>query len=91
MISIELVSEKGTRQPTNLQNDLAMLATWLLLLCMSIIQHDSTHFLMKIRNVHMQCLFDEQLATSKMHSVKQMHYVLQTVKAQSSATILLRR
>jgi hypothetical protein len=31
---------------------------------------------MKIRNVHLQCLFDEQLATIKMHSVKQMHYVL---------------
>jgi hypothetical protein len=51
-----------------LQNDLAMLATWLLLLCMTIIQHDSIHFLMKIRNVHLQCLFDEQLVTIKLHS-----------------------
>ena len=39
---------KRTRQPTHLQNDLAMLATWLWLLCMSIIQHDSMHFLMKM-------------------------------------------
>ena len=59
---------KRTRQPTHLQNDLAMLATWLLLLCMTIIQHDSIHFLMKIRNVHLQCLFDEQLVTIKLHS-----------------------
>ena len=61
---------KRTRQPTHLQNDLAMLATWLSLLCMPIIQHNSI-LLMKIRNVHLQCLFDEQLATNKLHSEKE--------------------